>query len=99
MSETTTTKASKVKPCACRIGTGTECERTTSKAFAQGHDAKLSSRLATDVAEGRMDLEEATGLVRKAGGSEALVSKMRHSARLRTEKITANATKAATKDQ
>jgi hypothetical protein len=76
-----TTKAP--KQCGCLVGTGQTCDRTTGKAFAQGHDARLASRLAQAVAKGEMTVEEATKLITEAGGSDLLIGKMRHSAELR----------------
>lgn len=111
-SETVKVKVPKTKPCACLIGaSGVDgegskleyvdnprvvCDRVTSKSFAQGHDARLSSRLATEVANGLITVQDAVKLVEAAGGSPMLVSKVKHSATLRTEKEKAKAKKAAT---
>jgi hypothetical protein len=65
---------------------GVVCDRETRKSFAQGHDARMASRLATEVANGETPLEVARKLVRMAGGTIALESKMAHSAKLRAEK-------------
>lgn len=70
-------------PCGCKVGTNETCERMTQRAFAQGHDAKLSSRLAQEVAEGKITAEKAEELIRKVGGSDLLVGKTQHSAKLR----------------
>ena len=81
-----TTKAPKTpKQCGCLTGTGQTCDRTTGKAFAQGHDARMASRLAQAVADPANDMtvERATELITQAGGSDLLVGKMKHSAELR----------------
>lgn len=77
--------------CACLTGTGKTCPDTTSKAFHQGHDARMASRLAQDVADGKMTVEAADKLIREAGGSDLLAGKMRHSAKLRQDKAAAKA--------
>lgn len=103
--------AKPAKQCQCKIGaSGQEgvgsslelvenpnvvCDRTTNKSFAQGHDAALASRLAQEVADGLITVETAIALVKKAGGSDALVSKTRHSSKLRIERAEAKAKKAA----
>jgi len=82
------TQASKtVKQCGCLTGTGQTCDRTTQKAFAQGHDARMASRLAQAVADPQSELtaDQAEALIREAGGSDLLVGKMRHSAELRRD--------------
>jgi len=71
------------KQCGCLTGTGNTCDRTTQKAFAQGHDARMASRLAQDVSKGETTAEAAEALIRQAGGSDLLVGKMKHSAELR----------------
>lgn len=107
----TTTAKQAIRNCQCMLGwTGTAgsgstlamadnpatvCDRTTRKSFAQGHDARMSSRLATEIANGETTAEVATTLVQRAGGTAALVSKMLHSAKLRMEK----AQKASATDQ
>ncbi len=90
--ETQQTPATKVvKQCGCLHGTGKECDRTTQKAFAQGHDARMASRLAQAVAdpEDEMTAEVATKLIQEAGGSDLLIGKMKHSAELRKNKASA----------
>jgi len=89
MSEITVSAGSKTRTrhaCACLTGTGGTCTATTLKAFAQGHDARMSSRLATMVAEGKISQEDAVKLIRQAGGGDLLVSKTVHSARLRASR-------------
>jgi len=76
-----TTKAP--KQCGCLTGTGQTCDRTTQKAFAQGHDARMASRLAQSVSKDEMTADAAEALIRQAGGSDLLVGKMKHSAELR----------------
>jgi len=106
-----TTKTPKM--CQCKIGaSGQEgvgsspefvdnprvaCDRTTSKSFAQGHDAALASRLAQEVADGITTIADAIELVKTAGGSAALVAKTQHSAKLRVERAEAKAKKLAAK--
>lgn len=103
MSETTTPAAKIVRNCQCMLGwTGTAgsgstlamaenpgvvCDRTTRKSFAQGHDARMSSRLATEIANGETTAEVAAKLIQQAGGTAALISKTMHSAQLRMDKI------------
>lgn len=70
-------------PCGCLVGTDKTCDRMTQRAFAQGHDARLSSRLAQEIAAGSITENEAEELIRKVGGSDLLVGKTHHSARLR----------------
>jgi hypothetical protein len=65
---------------------GVVCDRETRKSFAQGHDARMASRLATEVANGETTIEVARQLVKMAGGTIALESKMAHSAKLRADK-------------
>lgn len=81
---------------------GHVCDRVTRKSFAQGHDARMSSRLATEIAQGVTSADVATQLVQRAGGTAALVSKMLHSAKLRMEaaqkKATAKPATASTAD-
>jgi hypothetical protein len=69
--------------CNCQTGLPVQCTARTRKSFAQGHDARMASRLATAVAEGAMDAEKAVELIRRAGGSELLIGKMVRSAQLR----------------
>jgi len=64
------------------------CDRTTRKSFAQGHDARFSSRLATEVANGETDESVAIQIIRAAGGTAALISKTTRSAKLRKEAAT-----------
>lgn len=78
----TTTPGGKL--CGCLTGTGEQCLHPTQKVFAQGHDARMSSRLAKAVAAGAITADDAEALIRKAGGGDLLVSKTRHSADLRT---------------
>jgi hypothetical protein len=85
------------KQCGCLAGTGQTCDRTTGKAFAQGHDARMASRLAQAVSKGEMAVEDAAKLITDAGGSDLLVGKMKHSAELR--KTNASKPKAAKKDK
>lgn len=73
------------KQCACLTGTGKTCSATTGKSFAQGHDARMASRLAQLVAEDKMTPADAEKLVREAGGGDLLVSKTLHSAKLRKQ--------------
>lgn len=81
--------ASKIKDCQCLAGTGKQCDGKTTKAFARGHDARMASRLAQAVAEGKTTEAAASKLIREAGGGELLVGKMVHSAALRTERKSA----------
>jgi hypothetical protein len=69
--------------CGCLTGTGQTCTGTTRKSFTQGHDARMASRLAQQVADGKMTMEAAEKLIREAGGGDLLVSKTKHSANLR----------------
>lgn len=71
------------------------CPRMTRKSFAQGHDARMASRLAKEVAAGETTAEIAVELVQRAGGTGALVSKMLHSAKLRIENAKKKGEKAA----
>jgi hypothetical protein len=87
--QTEATKPPKFHPCKCLIGTRDKCPEETTKAFARGHDAKMSSRIAGLIAAGKMDVNKATTLIVEAGGSELLVSKTVHSAKLRTDKAAA----------
>lgn len=89
--------------CRCQLGwTGTSgsgstlaaaedythpCPQMTTKSFAQGHDAKMSARLATEVAEGATPMDVAKELIRMAGGTDLLVSKTARSAELRANKL------------
>lgn len=110
----TTTAKQAIRNCQCMLGwTGTAgsgstlamaenpatvCDRTTRKSFAQGHDARMSSRLATEIATGQTSAEVATKLVQMAGGTAALVSKMLHSAQLRMDKAQKKLATAPTED-
>lgn len=58
----------------CRCST--DCPAATWNLFAQGHDARLVSRLVDEVVQSRLTRDEAVALVRKAGGDERLVSKL-----------------------
>lgn len=58
----------------CRCST--DCTAATWNLFAQGHDARLVSRLADEVVQSRLTLDQAVELVRKAGGDERLVAKL-----------------------
>lgn len=69
--------------CGCLTGTDQKCDRTTQKSFAQGHDARMSGRIATAIAKGEMTAEDGEKLIREAGGGDQLVSKCLHSADLR----------------
>jgi hypothetical protein len=62
------------------------CFAETKKSFAQGHDARMSARVATEIAEGVLPMAEGLAEVRKAGGGEQLVSKTQWSANLRAKK-------------
>jgi len=74
--------------CHCLTGTELTCPATTRKAFAQGHDARMSSRIATAIAEGAMTEQDGLKLIRQAGGGDLLVAKTKHSAALRKSKGT-----------
>jgi hypothetical protein len=94
-------KPPKYHPCECLAGTGKKCDGITTRAFARGHDARMASRLATDVANGDITKAEAAKIIRDAGGGDLLVGKMEHSAELRIEKNKPKepgAPKAATKE-
>lgn len=58
----------------CRCST--TCGAATWNLFAQGHDARLVSRLVDEVVASRLTKDEAVALVRKAGGDERLVAKL-----------------------
>lgn len=58
----------------CRCST--TCGAATWNLFAQGHDARLVSRLVDEVVAQRLTKDEAVALVRKAGGDERLVTKL-----------------------
>lgn len=62
------------------------CTAQTKKSFAQGHDARMSARVATAIAKGEVSMEDGLAEVRKAGGGEQLVSKTQWSATLRAKK-------------
>lgn len=75
----------------CRCGTlpgGREggCTAQTKKSFAQGHDARMSSRIATAIAKGELTESAGTAAIRAAGGGEQLISKTLWSAALRAKK-------------
>src|SRR5215831_13519578 len=76
-------KVATVHACRCLTGTDETCDRTTQKVFAQGHDARMSSRLAQAIAKGEMTKEQATAVLKEAGAGEQLISKTMHSADLR----------------
>jgi hypothetical protein len=90
MSDDTTTKVpAKTRTahnCGCLTGTGQTCTATTQRAFAQGHDARMAGRVAQMIADGKLTADEGEKLVREAGGGDLLVSKTRHSAKLRAER-------------
>jgi hypothetical protein len=81
------------KQCMCGLGTGKQCPALTLKSFAQGHDARMSGRVAQAVADFKIKPQQAEDLIRKAGGGDLLVGKMHRSAKLRIEQ--AKAKKAA----
>jgi hypothetical protein len=89
--QTEASKPPKYHPCKCMVGTREKCPEETTRAFARGHDAKMSSRLAAQIATGKMEPAKATSLLKEAGGSDMLVSKTLHSAKLRTDKATEKA--------
>lgn len=62
------------------------CTAQTKKSFAQGHDARMSARVATAIATGEVTMEAGLAEVRNAGGGEQLVSKTQWSATLRAKK-------------
>lgn len=62
------------------------CTAETKKSFAQGHDARMSARIATAIAEGRMTEDAGVDAIRAAGGGDQLVSKTKWSAALRAKK-------------
>lgn len=74
--------------CACLTGTGQTCPSMTLKAFAQGHDARMSSRVAQLIADGKLTEAAGLKLVADAGGSDLLVGKTKRSAALRQERKT-----------
>lgn len=86
--EAGTKKITTLHPCACLEGTGQVCPAVTRKAFAQDHDARMSSRLAQSVADKKMTMDQAEELLRKAGGSDLLIGKTKRSAQLRSTKGT-----------
>lgn len=71
-------------------GTDEVCDGTTRKVFAQGHDARMASRLAQMVALGALSAEQAETLIRRVGGGDLLVYKMKHSASLRAARGNGN---------
>lgn len=83
---TTTASPRTPHPCACLAGTGKQCPDTTMKAFHQGHDARMSSRVAQDIADGKLTEAAGLKLVQDAGGSDLLIGKTKRSATLRKEK-------------
>lgn len=64
----------KLKRCQCG---GVTCTATTKKSFAPGHDAAMVSRWACRVAEGVAQMSDAERNILAAGGSEAMVGKVR----------------------
>lgn len=85
----TTTQAPKAQQtrtgyhsCSCEQG----CPARTQKTFAQGHDARMASRLASAVAGGELTADEAAKEIEAVGGGPALAAKMRKSAELRQGK-------------
>jgi len=80
-----TKPAKQLKNCQCLSGTGKTCPEKTAKSFYRGHDAKMSSRVAQAIADGKMTPAEATKLIEGTGASELLVNKTLHSAKLRKE--------------
>lgn len=103
--------AAKIVACRCLLGwtgtagsgstlamaenPGTVCERTTRKSFAQGHDARMSSRLAKEIAASETTGEVAAKLIQLAGGTDLLIEKTLRSAKLRLAAQAAKAKKAA----
>ena len=79
-------KASKNHPCKCLNDTGRQCPDETTRAFARGHDARMSSRLAEAIASKQKTKAQVTKAIKEAGGSDLLVDKTLHSADLRIEK-------------
>jgi hypothetical protein len=77
--------APKYHPCTCQMGTSNQCSGQTLKAFARGHDARMASRVAQEMADGKMTTDQAEKLIRRAGGGDLLVGKTMRSARLRQE--------------
>jgi len=84
--DTAQEKVSALHKCGCLTGTGQECQAATRKSFAQGHDARMSSRVAQAIADEKMTEDDGLALVRNAGGGDLLVSKTKHSAALRKSK-------------
>lgn len=62
--------------CLCRTGTTPACTEPTDGSFHRGHDARMSSRLANEVVQGKTEIKAAEEHMRKAGGGDLLVSKM-----------------------
>lgn len=62
------------------------CTAETKKSFAQGHDARMSARIATAIAKGTMTEDAGVAAIRAAGGGDQLVSKTKWSAALRAKK-------------
>lgn len=79
-------KASKYHPCKCLNDTGRQCPDETTRAFARGHDARMSSRLAEAIASKQKTKAQVAKIIKDAGGSDLLVDKTHHSADLRIEK-------------
>lgn len=90
-------KANKYHNCNCLHGTGGQCTEQTTRAFARGHDARMSSRLADGIASGDITKAQAAKYLKEAGGSDLLISKTHHSAELRAERDKAPAKAAAKK--
>lgn len=75
--------------CKCNTlpdGTIGACDRITSSSFAQGHDARLSSRVAKAIAAGTQTMDQGLAEVRELGGGDLLISKTRRSAELRASR-------------
>ncbi len=88
----TETTASKVRNCSCNTrpsGKEGQCDAQTKKSFAQGHDARMSSRVATAIATKQVTMEQGLEEIRKAGGGPALISKTQWSVALRAKKLAA----------
>lgn len=103
MSETKATETKTATPatiCQCgtvKVGKNAfergDCQATTKKSFAQGHDAKMSARVATEIALGEVTMDEGLAEIRRAGGGINLVEKTKWSAGLRAKKLAAKARK------
>lgn len=68
------TKASTPQTKTCRCSS--DCAATTKGNFAQGHDARMVSDQAALILAGDQELTGAAQLIREAGGTEALVTKL-----------------------